>query len=78
MSFMLLMVLFPLPPAKKFGITEFINPKDHDKPVQEVHLYTFYYSIFYKSTKDTLYRINTYSKVLHISFSFLSTIGTVI
>ncbi|XXG60790.1 hypothetical protein AAC387_Pa04g2616 [Persea americana] len=22
--------------AKKFGITEFINPKDHDKPVQEV------------------------------------------
>ncbi|KAL5992985.1 alcohol dehydrogenase [Asimina triloba] len=22
--------------AKKFGVTEFINPKDHDKPVQEV------------------------------------------
>ncbi|KAF9599674.1 hypothetical protein IFM89_001620 [Coptis chinensis] len=22
--------------AKKFGITEFVNPKDHDKPVQEV------------------------------------------
>lgn len=22
--------------AKKFGVTEFVNPKDHDKPVQEV------------------------------------------
>ncbi|MCY5444063.1 zinc-binding dehydrogenase, partial [Salmonella enterica subsp. enterica serovar 1,4,[5],12:i:-] len=22
--------------AKKFGCTEFVNPKDHDKPVQEV------------------------------------------
>ena len=24
--------------AKKFGVTEFVNPKDHDKPVQEVGL----------------------------------------
>lgn len=23
-------------PAKKFGITEFVNPKDHDKPITEV------------------------------------------
>lgn len=23
-------------PAKKFGVTDFVNPKDHDKPVQEV------------------------------------------
>ena len=22
--------------AKKFGATEFVNPKDHDKPVQSV------------------------------------------
>ncbi|KVH99643.1 Alcohol dehydrogenase, C-terminal [Cynara cardunculus var. scolymus] len=22
--------------AKKFGVTEFVNPKDHDKPIQEV------------------------------------------
>ena len=22
--------------AKKFGVNEFVNPKDHDKPVQEV------------------------------------------
>jgi Zn-dependent alcohol dehydrogenase len=22
--------------AKKFGVTEFVNPKDHEKPVQEV------------------------------------------
>jgi hypothetical protein len=22
--------------AKKFGVTEFVNPKDHNKPVQEV------------------------------------------
>lgn len=22
--------------AKKFGVTEFVNPKEHDKPVQEV------------------------------------------
>ncbi|XP_075674962.1 alcohol dehydrogenase 1-like [Castanea sativa] len=22
--------------AKKFGVTEFVNPKDHDKPVHEV------------------------------------------
>jgi len=24
--------------AKNFGVTEFVNPKDHDKPVQEVSL----------------------------------------
>ncbi|XP_047979925.1 alcohol dehydrogenase 1 [Salvia hispanica] len=24
--------------AKKFGVTEFVNPKDHDKPIQEVLL----------------------------------------
>jgi len=24
--------------AKKFGVTEFVNPKDHDRPVQEVFL----------------------------------------
>lgn len=23
--------------AKKFGCTEFVNPKDHSKPVQEVN-----------------------------------------
>lgn len=23
-------------PAKKFGCTDFVNPKDYDKPVQEV------------------------------------------
>jgi len=22
--------------AKKFGVNEFVNPKDHDKPVQQV------------------------------------------
>lgn len=22
--------------AKKFGVTEFVNPKDYDKPVQQV------------------------------------------
>jgi len=22
--------------AKKFGVNEFVNPKDHDKPIQEV------------------------------------------
>ena len=24
--------------AKKFGVTEFVNPKDHDKPIQEVFI----------------------------------------
>lgn len=24
--------------AKKFGVTEFVNPKDYDRPVQEVCL----------------------------------------
>lgn len=23
-------------PAKAFGCTEFVNPKDHDKPIQQV------------------------------------------
>lgn len=27
--------------AKKFGVNEFVNPKDHDRPVQEVG--NFYY-----------------------------------
>lgn len=26
--------------AKKFGVNEFVNPKDHDKPVQEVSSWT--------------------------------------
>ena len=33
---------------------------------------------FISLQKTLFYRINTYSKVLHISFSFLRTIGTVI
>lgn len=24
------------PAAKNFGVTEFVNPKDHDKPIQQV------------------------------------------
>lgn len=24
--------------AKKFGVTEFVNPKDHNKPIQQVRL----------------------------------------
>jgi hypothetical protein len=31
--FFLLPLLFA---AKKFGVTEFVNPKDHDKPIQQV------------------------------------------
>lgn len=38
-----LLTLFFLPPplkfyvaAKNFGVTEFVNPKDHDKPIQQV------------------------------------------
>ena len=27
--------------AKKFGVNEFVNPKDHNKPVQEVGLKQF-------------------------------------
>lgn len=34
-----LCVFFPT--AKKFGVTEFVNPKDHNKPVQEVSSPTF-------------------------------------
>ena len=29
--------------AKKFGVTEFVNPKDHENPVQEVHSFSFCY-----------------------------------
>jgi Zn-dependent alcohol dehydrogenase len=29
--------------AKKFGVNEFVNPKDHDKPVQQVCSSTFLY-----------------------------------
>jgi len=28
--------------AKKFGVNEFVNPKDHNKPVQEVSPWTNY------------------------------------
>lgn len=27
--------------AKKFGVTEFVNPKEHDRPVQEVNFCFF-------------------------------------
>ena len=30
--------------AKKFGVTEFVNPKDYNKPVQEVF---FFFQINY-------------------------------
>ena len=30
------MLHFSLMSAKKFGVNEFVNPKDHDRPVQEV------------------------------------------
>ena len=39
--------------AKKFGVTEFVNPKDHDRPVQEVEnslvilKFTFYIASCY-------------------------------
>lgn len=26
-------------PAKKFGLTDFVNPKDHEKPIDEVELF---------------------------------------
>jgi Zn-dependent alcohol dehydrogenase len=28
--------VFFISTAKKFGVTEFVNPNDHDKPVHEV------------------------------------------
>ena len=31
-----MMLFFPTIAAKKFGCNEFVNPKDHSKPVQEV------------------------------------------
>ena len=37
-SFLCSFSLF-LSTAKKFGVTEFVNPKDHDKPVHEVGLH---------------------------------------
>ncbi len=33
---MLILLVLVNTTAKKFGVTEFVNPKDHDKPVQEV------------------------------------------
>jgi Zn-dependent alcohol dehydrogenase len=33
---MAFLIFFFLIAAKKFGVNEFVNPKDHDKPVQQV------------------------------------------
>lgn len=35
--------------AKKFGVTDFINPKDHEKPVQQVSssITVYYISVRY-------------------------------
>jgi len=36
--------------AKKFGVNEFVNPKDHDKPVQQVSilkLLFFFFKLFF-------------------------------
>ena len=33
---MLILLVLVNTTAKKFDVTEFVNPKDHDKPVQEV------------------------------------------
>jgi len=37
------MILFLLA-AKKFGVNEFVNPKDHDKPIQQVSSWTIFWS----------------------------------
>ena len=34
--FLLIILVLVNTIAKKFGVTDFVNPKDHDKPVQEV------------------------------------------
>ena len=34
--FLLIILVLVNTTAKKFGVTDFVNPKDHDKPVQEV------------------------------------------
>ena len=46
---------FLLLTAKKFGVTEFLNPKDHDKPIQEVHSFTFYHKLLTSKYKCVLY-----------------------
>lgn len=33
---MICLLLLFLPAAKNFGVTEFINPNEHDKPIQQV------------------------------------------
>lgn len=38
---LLYIYIYFLKTAKKFGVTEFVNPKDHNKPVQEV-CFTFF------------------------------------
>ena len=43
--------------AEKFGVTEFVNPKDHEKSVQEVHTFSFFIIIWGQSNinKPVLY-----------------------
>ena len=51
--------------AKEFGATEFVNPKDHDRPIQQVtpsHPHTlthswFYYHIRYKVLRHSMFMI---------------------
>ncbi|PWZ20213.1 Alcohol dehydrogenase class-3 [Zea mays] len=35
-DFYFLVNIFPVVKAKNFGVTEFVNPKEHDKPIQQV------------------------------------------
>ena len=51
--------------AKKFGATEFVNPKDHDRPTQQVDLLLFSFviiSLLYFLTHPLL-QILSYYKV---------------
>lgn len=56
-------IAFLLPAAKKFGVNEFVNPKDYNKPVQEVS--KFFYDddmasfIFITSSLCTLLLLKT-------------------
>jgi hypothetical protein len=43
MAFLILFLIA----AKKFGVNEFVNPKDHEKPVQQVSSSTIYYIVVY-------------------------------
>lgn len=57
--------------AKKFGVTEFVNPKDYDKPVQQVG-FILQMIVHNLSFQSCCFSCNLYNNLLSFLLNMIS------